>query len=201
MPQQFIKQYLDEAEQIIKNFDVESIDNLINLLAEARNKSGRVFVLGIGGSAANASHMVNDLRKITGLEAYTPVDNVSELTARTNDHGFESVFSSWLETSKLKPEDVIFILSVGGGHAEKKVSVNLIEAISFAKQVGAKVVGIVGPKGGHTAETADVCVIIPEGHPERITPHSESFQAVIWHLVVSDPRLKAAQTKWESMAK
>jgi len=201
MSQDFIKQYLAEAGEILERIDVAAIDKLIDLLAKLRQNNGRLFILGVGGSAANASHAVNDFRKITGIEAYAPTDNVSELTARTNDEGWASVFVNWLKVSKLSSKDMLLVFSVGGGNKEKNISPNLVEALEYGKSLGCSIGGIVGPKGGYTAEVANACVLVPEGSPERITPHSESFQAVIWHLLVSDPRLKAASTKWESLLK
>ena len=162
---------------------------------------GRVFFLGVGGSAANCGHAVNDFRKIVGIEAYAPTDNVSELTARTNDEGWSTIFVEWLKVSKLRPIDALFILSVGGGNLEKNISPNLVEAIKYAKSVGAKVTGIVGRDGGYTARVADACCIIPTVNRETVTPHSEAFQAVVWHLLVSHPKLKAHQTKWEATAR
>ncbi len=198
---EFIKIYLQEASEIISKIDVSSVDKLVELLVKVREQKGRLFILGVGGSAGNASHAVNDFRKITGIESYAPTDNVSELTARTNDEGWESVFAEWLKVSRLTSADALLIFSVGGGNLEKNISANLVNAIGYAKSLGCKIGGIVGPKGGYTAQESDACVIIPEGHPDRITPHSESFQAVIWHLLVSDPRLKINQTKWESTVK
>jgi D-sedoheptulose 7-phosphate isomerase len=171
------------------------------LLATVKADGGRIFFLGVGGSAGNCSHAVNDFRKIVGIESYAPTDNVSELTARTNDEGWASVFVEWLKVSKLSAKDAIFIFSVGGGNLERNISPNLVEAIKLAKSIGAKVTGVVGRDGGYTAQAADACVIIPTVNPETITPHSEAFQAVVWHLLVSHPKLKANQTKWESAAK
>jgi D-sedoheptulose 7-phosphate isomerase len=201
MAENFIKQYLEETSQIAAKLDLAPIEKLIGLLVETRKAGGRLFILGVGGSAGNASHAVNDFRKITGMEAYAPTDNVSELTARTNDEGWASVFVEWLKGSKLRAEDMLLVFSVGGGNKEKNVSPNLVEALSYGKEIGCSIGGIVGPKGGYTAEVADACVLVPEASPQRITPHSESFQAVIWHLLVSDPRLKIAETKWESLNK
>ncbi len=194
----YTEQHLDEARQIIAALDTASIERVVSLLAALRARGGRLFFLGVGGSAANCSHAVNDFRKIAGIEAYTPVDNVSELTARTNDEGWETVFSSWLKGSRLDQADMIFVLSVGGGSLEHNVSPNLVLALQHAKQVGAQVVGIVGRDGGYTATVADACVIVPTVNPANVTPHSEAFQAVVWHLLVSHPSLKAAETKWES---
>jgi D-sedoheptulose 7-phosphate isomerase len=195
----FSEQFLSEAAEILKRLNTEELDRAIALLVETRKRNGRLFILGVGGSAANASHAVNDFRKITGLEAYAPTDNVSELTARTNDEGWASVFQSWLEVSRLRPEDTILVLSVGGGTLEKQVSPNLVLALQFAKQQGATVIGIVGRDGGFTATVADACVIIPTVNPTHTTPHAEAFQAIVWHLMVSHPDLKAAETKWESV--
>jgi D-sedoheptulose 7-phosphate isomerase len=198
---QFVKSFLAEATQIIEKLDASQIEKSVELLAQTRENDGRLFILGVGGSAANASHAVNDFRKITGIESYAPTDNVSELTARTNDEGWSSVFSKWLEVSKLKAKDMLLILSVGGGNLENNVSPNLVSALQYAKQIGSKVMGIVGRDGGYTAKVADACVLIPTLNPENTTPHAEAFQSVIWHLLVSHPKLKTAQTKWESVAK
>ncbi len=195
----FIREYLVEAGEIIDQLDTEAIEKIVTLIEETRERKGRMFILGVGGSAANASHAVNDFRKIVGLEAYAPTDNVSELTARTNDDGWASVFIEWLKTSGLRGDDMVFIFSVGGGNLEKNVSPNLVSAIQYAKEVGAKVCGVVGRDGGHTARTADACVVIPTPNPAHVTPHTEAFQSVVWHLLVSHPRLKQAQTKWESV--
>jgi D-sedoheptulose 7-phosphate isomerase len=195
----FSTQFLNEAKQIIDGLDVAAIDKVVAILAATRSSGGRLFILGVGGSAANASHAVNDFRKIAGIEAYAPTDNVSELTARTNDEGWATVFESWLAVSRLKPEDTLLIFSVGGGNLEKNVSPNLVAALQFAKKVGSKITGIVGRDGGYTAQAADACVIVPTVNPTHITPHSEAFQAVVWHLIVSHPDLKRAETKWESV--
>jgi D-sedoheptulose 7-phosphate isomerase len=195
----FAEQYLAEAVEVIGRLDLRAIDAVVDLLAETRARGGRLFVLGVGGSAANASHAVNDFRKIAGIEAYAPTDNVSELTARTNDDGWASVFEGWLRVSRLAARDLVLVFSVGGGNAEKNVSPNLVAALQYAKGVGARVAGVVGRDGGYTAKVADACVIIPTVNPDHVTPHTEAFQAVIWHLLVSDPRLKAAATKWESV--
>jgi D-sedoheptulose 7-phosphate isomerase len=196
---QFIDQFLSEATAIINQLNKSDIEKSVNLLSETRENEGRLFILGVGGSAANASHAVNDFRKIVGIEAYAPTDNVSELTARTNDEGWSTIFAKWLEVSRLKAKDMLLVLSVGGGNMEKNVSPNLVSALQYAKQVGAKVMGIVGRDGGYTAQVADACVIIPTPNPENTTPHAEAFQAVVWHLLVSHPKLKTAQTKWESV--
>ena len=192
----YSKQHLDESIEITKLIDPEVIERIVDLLVDVKSKSGRLFVLGVGGSAANASHAVNDFRKLAGIETYAPTDNVAELTARTNDEGWQTVFSGWLKVSKLNSKDCLFILSVGGGNKEKNVSPNLIEAIDLAKEVGARVSGIVGRDGGYTALNADVCLIVPTVNPNSVTPHSESFQTVIWHLLVSHPKLKRNPTKW-----
>jgi D-sedoheptulose 7-phosphate isomerase len=194
----YTEQHLAEARQIVGAFDVDAIERLATLLAETRERGGRLFLLGVGGSAANCSHAVNDFRKICGIEAYAPTDNVSELTARTNDEGWATVFIEWLKVSRLSPADLVLVLSVGGGNIEKNVSPNLVTALQHAKAVGAKVGGIVGRDGGYTAQVADACVIVPTVNPENVTPHTEAFQAVIWHLLVSHPALKRSQTKWES---
>jgi len=195
----FAAAHLNEAKKIIEGLDVEVIDRMAVLLAKAKVNGGRVFFLGVGGSAGNCSHAVNDFRKIVGLEAYAPTDNVSELTARTNDEGWETVFVEWLKVSRLRPEDIIFVLSVGGGNLEKNVSPNLVRALQYAKEVGANVLGVVGRDGGYTAKVGDAVCIVPTVNPEAVTPHSEAFQAVVWHLLVSHPALKARQTKWEGV--
>ena len=197
----YTQQHLNEAQEVIERLDVEAIEQLAHLLADVRTRGGRLFLLGVGGSAANASHAVNDFRKIVGIEAYAPTDNVSELTARTNDEGWASVFEAWLKVSRLRAADMVLVFSVGGGSLEKNVSPNLVKALQYAKETGAAVGGIVGRDGGYTAQVADACVIIPVVNPENITPHSEAFQAVVWHLLVSHPILKAAQTKWESVVR
>jgi D-sedoheptulose 7-phosphate isomerase len=195
----FSQGFLAEAGQIIAKLDVASIEKAATLLADVRSSGGRLFILGVGGSAANASHAVNDFRKIAGIEAYAPTDNVSELTARTNDEGWSSVFDSWLRTSRLGSNDLLLIFSVGGGNAGQNVSPNLVAALKYAKSVGAKIIGVVGRDGGYTATVADVCVLIPVVNPAHITPHTEAFQAVVWHLLVSHPSVKMESTKWESM--
>ena len=192
----YSKQHLDESNEITKLIDPEVIERIVDLLVDIKSKSGRLFVLGVGGSAANASHAVNDFRKLAEIETYAPTDNVAELTARTNDEGWQTVFSGWLKVSKLNSKDCLFILSVGGGNKEKNVSPNLIEAIDLAKEVGARVTGIVGRDGGYTALNADVCLVVPTVNPNTVTPHSESFQTAIWHLMVSHPKLKGNPTKW-----
>lgn len=194
----YSKQHLQEASQIISQIDIDAVEKIATLLAKVREQQGRLFFLGVGGSAGNCSHAVNDFRKIVGIESYAPTDNVSELTARTNDEGWDTVFVEWLRTSRLADKDVVFVFSVGGGNLEKNVSPNLVRALEFAREVGAGITGVVGRDGGFTATVADVCVIVPTVNPETITPHSEAFQAVIWHLLVSHPVLKAHDTKWES---
>jgi D-sedoheptulose 7-phosphate isomerase len=195
----FSRAYLDETLEAVRRIDAATIDRMAAGLAAARDNGGRLFILGVGGSAGHASHAVNDFRKICGFEAYTPTDNVSELTARINDDGWEGVLVEWLKTSRLSGRDALLIFSVGGGNVEKNVSVNLVRAIEQAKRVGAKVFGIVGKDGGYTKTAADECVVIPVVSPERITPHTEGLCAVVWHLLVSHPALKVAQTKWESV--
>ena len=195
----FTEQFLVEARQVIDGLDRAAIDRSVALLKVTRERGGRLFILGVGGSAANASHAVNDFRKIVGLETYAPTDNVSELTARTNDEGWASVFDSWLKTSRLSSKDAVLVFSVGGGNLEKNVSPNLVAALNFAKEAGATILGIVGRDGGYTAQVADACVIIPTVNPINTTPHAEAFQAVVWHLLVSHPDLKQVQTKWESV--
>ncbi len=195
----FTESFLSEANKIIESLDCQSIERVVGVLANVQKMGGCIFFLGVGGSAANASHAVNDFRKIAGFEAYAPTDNVSELTARTNDDGWKSVFEGWLKVSRLNSKDVLFIFSVGGGDLERNVSPNLVLALQYAKSVGAKIVGVVGRDGGYTSKVADACVIIPTVNPTHITPHTEAFHAVVWHLIVSHPDLKANQTKWESM--
>jgi D-sedoheptulose 7-phosphate isomerase len=194
----YTTQHLHEAQLILNQLDVESIEAMIDLVHQVKQAQGRLFFLGVGGSAANCSHAVNDFRKIAGIESYAPTDNVSEITARTNDDGWASVFVEWLKISHLHPRDALFILSVGGGNLEKNISPNLVLALQYAKAVGAKVMGIVGRDGGYTAQVADACVIVPVQHPERITPHTEACQAVIWHLMVSHPKLNVSQALRES---
>jgi D-sedoheptulose 7-phosphate isomerase len=192
-------QHLAETAEIVQKIDPENLEKMADLLAVVRGRGGRLFFLGVGGSAANASHAVNDFRKIAGIESYAPTDNVSELTARTNDEGWASVFIEWLKGSRLRSEDALMVFSVGGGNVEKNVSPNLVSALQYAKEVGASVLGIVGRDGGYTAKVADACCIIATVNPQNITPHSEAFQAVIWHLLVSHPKLKTQQTKWEAV--
>jgi len=190
--------YVAEAKQVLDRLDTAAIERMVGLLAALRERGGRLFVLGVGGSAGNASHAVNDFRKICGIEAYTPTDNVSELTARVNDDGWETSFANWLRVSRLAAKDMVLVLSVGGGDLERNISPNLVRALQHAKEVGAAVGGIVGRDGGYTAQVADVCVIVPTIRAETVTPHAEAFQAVVWHLLVSHPSLRAAEMKWES---
>ncbi|MEN9450439.1 MAG: hypothetical protein RJA83_1053 [Pseudomonadota bacterium] len=196
----FIEQFLTEAQLIISKLDLKAIDQIIDLLVDLREKKGRLFFLGVGGSAANASHAVNDFRKIVGIETYSPTDNISELTARINDDGWESVFANWLAVSHLSIKDMLFVLSVGGGDLEKNISPNLVAALDYGKEQGSKIVGILGRDGGYTAKIADAYVLIPTVNVECITAHAEAFQAVIWHLMVAHPKLKLMTTKWESVA-
>jgi D-sedoheptulose 7-phosphate isomerase len=195
----FTEQFLAETSEIIRRVDIGAVEAVASLLAACRASGGRLFILGVGGGAANASHAVNDFRKICGLEAYAPTDNVSELTARTNDEGWAGVFEGWLRVSRLRAPDMLLIFSVGGGDLEKQVSPNLVTAIRYAKSVGARVAGIVGRDGGFTRLVADACILVPVANPLHITPHTEAFQAVLWHLLVTHPALKTAETKWESV--
>jgi D-sedoheptulose 7-phosphate isomerase len=194
----YAQQHLNEAAEIVHKLDVAAIEKTADLLAGIKRSGGRLFFLGVGGSAGNCSHAVNDFRKIVGIESYAPTDNVSELTARTNDEGWASVFVEWLKVSRLTAKDGVVVFSVGGGNLEKNISPNLVTALQYAKTVGAKIAGVVGRDGGYTAKVADACVIIPTVNPETVTPHSEAFQAVVWHLLVSHPKLKVNQTKWEA---
>ena len=194
----YAKNYLAEATQIIQKLDINSIEEIARLLIETRKKNGRLFILGVGGGAGHASHAVCDFRKMAGMEAYTPGDNVSELTARTNDEGWDTVFAAWLKGSRLKADDLLFVFSVGGGDLKRNISSNLVRALEYAKQVGAKIVGVVGRDGGHTARVADACVIVPTVNPQSVTVHTESFQALIWHLLISHPDLQIGEMKWET---
>lgn len=194
----FTKQFLAEVQQVTAQLNEAAIEKCADELAAVRERGGRLFILGVGGSAGNASHAVNDFRKICSFEAYAPTDNVSELTARTNDEGWPTIFAEWLKGSRINAKDGLLIFSVGGGNLEKNVSPNLVNAIQLAKKVGASVIGVVGRDGGYTAKEATACVIVPTVNPTHVTPHSEAFQGVIWHLLVSHPKLKVAQTKWES---
>ena len=195
----FMMDYLAEADHILARLDVTAIEKVLALLVALRERRGRLFVLGVGGGAGHASHAVNDFRKIAGIEAYTPTDNVSELTARINDDGWESVFANWLKGSRLSNNDMIFVFSVGGGDLERNISPNLVRALEYAREVGATICGVVGRDGGYTAKVADACVIIPTVDAETVTPHTESFQALIWHLLVSHPALQSSPMKWESV--
>ena len=194
----YSSQHLAETAEIVQKLDPETLEKMVDLLADVRARGGRLFFLGVGGSAANASHAVNDFRKITGIESYAPTDNVSELTARTNDEGWASVFVEWLKGSRLQSNDAVMVFSVGGGNLEKNISPNLVLALQHAREVVTSILGIVGRDGGYTAKVADACCIVPTVNAENVTPHSEAFQAVIWHLLVSHPALKLARTKWES---
>ena len=196
----YSEKHLIEAVAIIQNIDTGAIERMVEILASVRSGGGRLFLLGVGGSAGNCGHAVNDFRKLAAFEAYAPTDNVSELTARTNDEGWDTVFAAWLKVSRLRKEDCVLVFSVGGGSLEKNISPNLVQGVQYAKQVGASVLGIVGRDGGYTAQLADVCVIVPTVNPETVTPHSEAMQAVIWHLLVSHPLLQAATNKWESQS-
>lgn len=195
----FSRDYLAQAAEIIARLDVDAIEKIAGLLGDLRRRGGRLFVLGVGGGAGHASHAVNDFRKIAGIEAYAPTDNVSELTARVNDEGWESVFAGWLKVSRLRRDDMILVFSVGGGSLERNISANLVRALEYAREVGATVCGVVGRDGGYTAKVADACVIVPTVDPGAVTPHTEAFQAVIWHLLVSHPAVQVAPTKWESV--
>jgi D-sedoheptulose 7-phosphate isomerase len=194
----YTSQYFEEAIQISRLIDQKSIERMLDLFLEVRRQKGRIFFLGVGGGAGHASHAVNDFRKIANMECYTPTDNVSELTARINDDGWDTAYRNWLEGSQLRQQDAVCVFSVGGGDAERNISSNLVRALQFARQVGAKICGIVGRDGGFTARISDACVVVPTVNPETVTPHTESFQAVIWHLLVSHPRLKVSEMKWES---
>jgi D-sedoheptulose 7-phosphate isomerase len=196
----YSQQFLEESASVVRQLDAGMIEKLAQALAELREKGGRLFIIGVGGSAGHASHAVNDFRKICGLEAYTPTDNVSELTARINDDGWESCFVEWLKGSHLRANDGVMVFSVGGGNREKNVSVNLVRALEHAKQVSAKIFGIVGKDGGFTKQSADVCVLVPVVSPDRVTPHTEGFCAIIWHLLVSHPVLQRNAMKWESVS-
>jgi D-sedoheptulose 7-phosphate isomerase len=194
----YAKQHLEEARRVIDAIDATAVEAVADVLADVRARGGRLFFLGVGGSAGNCSHAVNDFRKICGFEAYAPTDNVSELTARTNDEGWATVFVEWLKTSRLNKHDGLFVFSVGGGSLEKNISPNLVHALELAREVGASIVGVVGRDGGHTKKVSDACVLVPTVNDANITPHAEAFQGVIWHLLVSHPKLKKMATKWES---
>ena len=195
----YAQKYLGEVREIVSGLSSSEIEPMVEMLVELRSKGGRLFFLGVGGGAGNASHAVNDFRKICGIESYTPSDNVSELSARVNDDGWETVFVNWLKGSRLKASDGVFVFSVGGGSAEKSISANLVHALDYAREIGARIFGVVGRDGGHTARVADACIIIPTVNSETVTPHTESFQAIIWHLIVSHPQMKMSEMKWESV--
>jgi len=195
----YIANHFEEAQKVLSQIDTKQIELMVDILAQTHQQGGRLFFLGVGGSAANASHAVNDFRKICGMEAYAPTDNVSELTARTNDDGWESVFVEWLKGSRLNAQDCVFVFSVGGGNREKNVSANLVHALVYAKEQNTKIVGVVGRDGGYTAQVADACCVIPVVNPVNTTPHTEAFHAVVWHALVSHPKLKICETKWESV--
>lgn len=196
---EYIIAYMSETAQIAKLIDNDTIEKAINILLEVREKQGRLFILGVGGGAGNATHAVNDFRKIAGIETYAPTDNVSELTARVNDDGWDTVFENWLKGSRINSNDCVFVFSVGGGNAEKNISANLVHALKYTNEVGANIIGIVGRDGGYTAKVSDACIIIPTVNPETVTPHTEAFQGIVWHLMVSHPALKAYEMKWESV--
>jgi D-sedoheptulose 7-phosphate isomerase len=197
----FSEQHLAESKLIIDQIDREAIEKMTVLLVNLRNEGGRLFLVGVGGGAGHAGHAVNDFRKLAGIESYSPSDNISELTARTNDEGWDTTYSAWLKVSKLSSKDMLFVFSVGGGNLEKNISPNIVRAVSLAKEVGAKVIGVLGRDGGYTASVADACVVIPTVNSDMVTPHTESFQALVWHLLVSDPRLQMMLNKWESSVK
>ncbi len=199
MSDSFISSYINESKNILNKINKKEIQKIIDILVEVRKKNGRIFFIGVGGSAANTSHAVNDFRKILALEAYSPTDNVSEMTANTNDEGWDTIFINYLKISKLKKKDLIFVFSVGGGNLEKNVSPNIVKAIDYAKKKKVKIVGIIGKDGGYTKKNSNACVLIPVVNKQHITPHSEGMQAVIWHMIVSHPRLKINKTKWESL--
>ena len=196
----YVDQYIEEAKTILDRIDRAQIEAMIQMVLEIRRGEGRLFFLGVGGSAANCTHAVNDFRKIGGMEVYTPVDNVAELTARTNDEGWDTVFAEWLKGSRIRRGDGVFVFSVGGGDKERNVSANIVNALDVAKAVGAKIMGVVGREGGYTAKVADACVIVPPINPSTVTPHAEAFQGVVWHLMVSDPRVMTMSNKWEGLA-
>ena len=195
----YVQDYLKEVKSVVDKLDQTSIEKMVDLIIHIRENKGRMFFLGVGGGAGNASHAVNDFRKIAGIESYSPCDNVSELTARTNDQGWDNTFSEWLKGSRLNDNDGVFVFSVGGGNAEKNISTNLVRALEYSKQVGAKILGIVGRDGGYTGKVGDACVIVPTVNSSTVTPHTESFQGVIWHLIVSHPRVQVSEMKWESV--
>lgn len=195
----YTKMYFEEVEAVARGIDRNEVDRMVDILLDARNRGGRLFVLGVGGGAGHAGHAVNDFRKICGIEAYAPTDNVSELTARVNDDGWSTVFSNWLRGSRIRTDDVVLVFSVGGGSAEKNISANIVEALKLAKSAGARIIGVVGRDGGYTGQVADACVVVPTVNPATVTPHTEAFQAVVWHGMVSHPKLLAHEMKWESV--
>ncbi|MBI5733011.1 SIS domain-containing protein [Candidatus Jorgensenbacteria bacterium] len=195
----YINTYLAEVKEIVDKIDRKAIHQAIEILKNVRDKKGRLFILGVGGGAAHASHAVNDFRKLASIEAYTPVDNVAELTARVNDDGWHTVFARWLQGSSINVNDAVLVFSVGGGNAEKNISMNIVHALDVAKNVGAKVIGVVGRDGGHTRKVADACILVPVVNESTVTPHTESFQAVVWHLIVSHPNFRVQEGKWESV--
>jgi D-sedoheptulose 7-phosphate isomerase len=197
----FATQYLEESKRIIDGLDPAAIEKMTLLMVDLRNRGGRLFLVGVGGGAGHAGHAVNDFRKLAGIESYSPSDNISELTARTNDEGWETTYSAWLKVSRLNSKDMLFVFSVGGGDLEKNISPNIVRAVQYAKEVGADVIGVLGRNGGYTASVASACVIVPTVNSEMVTPHTESFQALVWHLMVSDPRLQMMSNKWESSVK
>lgn len=197
----FAHQYLEEAKIIIDKLDHQAIEKMTQLLVALRERGGRLFLVGVGGGAGHAGHAVNDFRKLAGIESYSPSDNISELTARTNDEGWDTTYSAWMKVSKLNSKDMLFVFSVGGGDLEKNISPNIVRAVQYAKEVGANIIGVLGRNGGYTASVADACVIVPTVNPDMVTPHTESFQALVWHLLVSDPRLQQMSNKWESSVK
>ena len=198
MYKDYINSYLGEVKEIAEKLDQGSLNRMIEVLKDIRDNKGRLFIIGVGGGAGHASHAVNDFRLLAGIEAYTPADNVTEITARTNDDGFHTIFSNWLKVSSLNNKDAVLVFSVGGGNKEKNISANIIHALDLAKEVGAKILGVVGRDGGHTAKVADACVIVPVVNADNVTPHTESFQAVLWHLIVSHPKFRTKEGKWES---
>lgn len=195
----YTQQFLEEAAAVLRGLDQDVIHRMVDLLCELRRQGGRLFILGVGGGAGHASHAVNDFRKIAGIESYAPTDNVSELTARVNDEGWETAYENWLRGSRLRGGDMVLVFSVGGGDAERNISVNLVNALRYAKEMGATVCGIVGRDGGYTAQVADACVLIPVVNTATVTPHTESFQALVWHLIISHPRIRVSDMKWESV--
>lgn len=196
----YVEQYIEEAKTILDKLDKKQIERMIDIISDVRHRGGRLFFLGVGGSAANCSHAVNDFRKIGGMECYTPVDNVAELTARTNDEGWDTTFAGWLRGSRIDSDDAVMVFSVGGGDKQRNVSANIVNALETAKTAGARIMGVVGRDGGYTATVADACVIVPTMSPNTITPHAEAFQGVVWHLIVSDPRIMTMSNKWEGLA-